>query len=181
MMEELTAAREDFHTAASSRLADLVELLEKTVSVVPPAAAAARRKGGEDSDSDDTDDPSEMFHRDVGTQTILPVPSMADAPKQPAYVTQATRISNLSRSLSDLEGGIRSQCDDLTDVKSLVDVLRDDLDALTYRSPASGTIDFTGGLYGSKTDAVPDEMRKVRDSIRRIKGVLLSAKSFPHR
>ena len=118
-----------------------------------------------------------MFHRDVGTQTFLPVPSAASAPKLPPAETQATRLDSLTRSLSDIKDGLRAQSEGLSDVKTLIDVFGDDLDALTYRSAAElpGYDMLRTGTKGEPDD----EMRKVRDSIRRIKGTLLSTRSFP--
>ena len=119
-----------------------------------------------------------MFHRDVGTQTFLPVPSAASAPKLPPAEVQATRLESLTRSLSDIKDGLRSQSDSLSDVKTLIDVFGDDLDALTYRSPAE-LPGYDMFRTGPKKGEADDEMRKVRDSIRRIKGALLSTRSFP--
>ncbi|KAL6866374.1 hypothetical protein ACO1O0_002482 [Amphichorda felina] len=176
MLEHLTASREELHSTTASRLNDMVSLLEKSVSVVPPPPG--RKKHGALSDDDsDAGDPTEMFHRDVGTQTFLPVPSAASAPKLPPAETQATRLDSLTRSLSDIKDGLRAQSEGLSDVKTLIDVFGDDLDALTYRSAAElpGYDMLRTGTKGEPDD----EIRKVRDSIRRIKGTLLSTRSFP--
>lgn len=180
MLEQLTASRHELHADTSTRLSDIVSLLEKTVSVVPATTTAHPHEPAAEDASDS--DPSELFHRDMGTQTLLPVPSVADAPRPPAHDAHATRLSGLSRSLADIARGIRSQSDGLTDTKSLVDVLRDDLDALTYRNPLGGSpMDFSApnGIGGKPDDH--DEIRKVRDNIRRVKGVLLTTRSFPSR
>ncbi|KAF4120945.1 Peroxisomal membrane anchor protein (Pex14p) conserved region [Geosmithia morbida] len=184
MLEQLTASREDLYGDASGRLDSLVHLLEKSVSVIP---AAGHRDPNDDANANgdasaSDEDPTEMFHRDIGTQTLLPVPSVADAPKPSPHESQAARLTSLSRSLADIARGIRSQSDGLTDTKSLVDVLRDDLDILTYRNPLGGgrgPMNFTRGS-ATKMDE-NDEIRRVRDNIRRVKGVLLSSRSFPSR
>lgn len=176
MLERQTESREDLHTTTAARLDSIVALLEKSVSVVPPPPNRGGRKPACDEDSD-VDDPSEMFHRDVGTQTFLPVvPSASAAPKLPPAEAQASRLESLARSLTDVKDGLRSQSDGLSDIKMLIDVFGDDLDALTYRSPG----ELPGyDLYRGKKAEPEDEMRKVRDSIRRIKGALLSTRSFP--
>lgn len=178
MLERQTESREDLHATTAARLDSIVALLEKSVSAVPPPPPPNRgsRKLAGDEDSD-VDDPSEMFHRDVGTQTFLPVvPSASAAPKTPPAEAQASRLESLARSLTDVKDGLRSQSDGLSDVKMLIDVFGDDLDALTYRSPG----ELPGyDLFRGKKAEPEDEMRKVRDSIRRIKGALLSTRSFP--
>lgn len=58
----------------------------------------------------------------------------------------------------------------------LVDVFRDDLDALTYKVPAGLEL---YGTSASRKNEPEDETKKVRDSIRRIKGMLLTTRSFP--
>ncbi|KAI9898098.1 hypothetical protein N3K66_006458 [Trichothecium roseum] len=184
MLENLTEARQELVATASDKLDALVGKLESTVSHVPaatpkrahPAAAAEQEEEG----YSDAEDPSEMFHRDVGTQVTSPILAPGDGrePEEPDYVRQAARLRDLNARLKDLNGDILSQSEDIGDVKALVDVLRDDLDGLTYRSMGG---DYLGGLNGgfSGRKEPNDEIRKARDNIRRIKGVLLSSRSFP--
>ncbi|KAG9251773.1 uncharacterized protein F5Z01DRAFT_265940 [Emericellopsis atlantica] len=168
MLESLTASRVELHDDVSGQLDKMLSLLEGTVSTVPTTA-----KPKTDADEDE-DDPSEMFHRDVGTQTFLPIASSTTTTKASPSEIQATRLQGFTKSLGEIKEGLRSQSDDLSDIKTLVDVFRDDLDALTYKSPVE--MDF----YSGKKKAEPDdETKKVRDNIRRIKGALLSTRSFP--
>ncbi|CAG9973365.1 unnamed protein product [Clonostachys byssicola] len=173
MLDRLTDSRIDLYTSTTKALAPLLSKLEKSVSQVPP-----RIKTRNDSDQDsDSDDPSEMFHHDVGTQTSTPPPSVSPIPVVKPSEAQATRLESLTQSLKDLEGGIRSQSDGLGDVKTLLDVFRDDLDTLTY--PTTSDLPGYDLLSRSRKSEPEDEIRKVRDSIRRVKGVLLSTRSFP--
>merc|ERR1712000_11404 len=169
MLESLTASRVELHDDVSGQLDKMLTLLEGTVSTVPTTA-----KPKTDADEDE-DDPSEMFHRDVGTQTFLPIASSSSTTtKASPSEIQATRLQGFTKSLGEIKEGLRSQSDDISDIKTLVDVFRDDLDALTYKSPVE--MDF----YPGKKKAEPDdETKKVRDNIRRIKGALLSTRSLP--
>jgi hypothetical protein len=179
MVESLTEARVDLHDTTSSKLSGIVNKLEKTVSEVPPT-----KKPLTADDASDTSDPSEMFHRDVGTQT-LPVQALPSS-KSASVASlsgvsqsqrQAERLATLTKTLSGLKDGYRSESEDLQDLKTLVDVFRDDLDAMTFGNQA----DFVGGydVYNKRKKDPDDELRRVRDNVRRIKGLLLSSRSFP--
>lgn len=178
MVENLTDARTELHDVTSKRLDSLVAQLEKTVSVIPPTKSQAELS--EDNDSSDAEDPSEMFHRDIGTQTSLiddkATPAVKEA--EPASKRHADNLASLSKTLSVLKDQFRAQSEGFEDVKTVLDVFRDDLDGMTY----GGHTDFVGGydIYGSaKKNEPEDEIRKVRDNIRRVKGVLLSTRNFP--
>jgi hypothetical protein len=179
MVDRLTAARAELHAATADKLDGIVAKLEQTVSVLPPPRA--QPVALDVLAFDDAEDPAEMFHRDVGTQTsVPPSPSPADAAASPADAAQqqTESLASLVRSLSVLRDDYRTQSESFEDVKSLVDVFRDDLDAMTYGS----TTDFVGGydMYSMRRKTEPeDEIKKVRDNIRRVKGVLLSTRNFP--
>lgn len=184
MVECLTDARSELYDSSSKKLDALVAKLEKTVSEVPPSVKAHPATAD---DASDAEDPTEMFHRDIGTQTSLPAtPSAAVTPSKAAAVgaaepeskRQADRLSTLTKTLSGLKDQFRTQSEDMDDIRTLLDVFRDDLDGMTY----GGQTQFVGGydMYGGAKKTEPeDEIRKVRDNIRRVKGVLLSTRSFP--
>lgn len=78
LLESLSDARHDLAETAQQNLQTLNEKLEKTVSTIPPVAPRTKPKSEEEedeesSDSDETDsaasDPTELFHRDIATQT----------------------------------------------------------------------------------------------------------------
>lgn len=125
-----------------------------------------------------------MFHRDVGTQTALLPAAASTTPgeKKSASEAQATQLSTLNARLSALRDDITSQSDDLGDVKTLIDVFRDDLDVLTYRAAYDATYlsRLSTPTYSSGQSATQnDEIDKAKNNIRKIKGVLLSTRSFP--
>lgn len=175
MLDSLTSARVDLHSDVHAHLNKLLEALEKSVSVVPDAKP--RKSQLLEEEELDDEDPTECFHIDASTQTSYPIiPSKNDAPKPPPSEVQATRLEGITKSLNDIRDGLKGQTEDLGDIKMLVDVFRDDLDALTYKVPAELE------MYGTATtrkNEPEDETTKVRDSIRRIKGMLLTTRSFP--
>ncbi|KAJ6440813.1 sphinganine-1-phosphate aldolase BST1 [Purpureocillium lavendulum] len=190
MVENLTDARADLYETSSKKLDALVAKLEKTVSVIPPPKSAADASPGptddEEGDASDAEDPTEMFHRDVGTQTTpLPASPGASAKAkakeseaEPTPTRQADRLKTLAKTLSGIKDQFRTQSEDMDEIRTLLDVFRDDLDGMTYGSPTQ----FVGGydMYGAAKKSEPeDEIRKVRDNIRRVKGVLLSTRNFP--
>lgn len=172
MLERLTSARVELHDDVHTHLDKLLEALEKSVSVIPEVQS---KKSQQPEDEDE--DPTECFHIDASTQTSYPIiPSKNDPSNSPPSEVQATRLQGITKSLNDIRDGLTSQTEDLGDIKMLVDVFRDDLDALTYKVPAELE------LYGTATSRKKepeDETKKVRDSIRRIKGMLLTTRSFP--
>lgn len=178
MVETLNESRSEYHDTTSKKLNDLVTQLEKTVSVVPPTANANSGSSAQSPDFDN-EDPAEMFHRDIGTQTSLPAtPAPGQEKKEPAALTQANQLAKLTRWTAGLRDDVRGQSSSFADMKSEIDVFRNELDTMTYAQH-----DFGGTSYemfgGPKKNEPNDEIRKVRDNIRRIKGVLLSTRSFP--
>ncbi|KAK7414739.1 hypothetical protein QQX98_006423 [Neonectria punicea] len=177
MVDAQTEARADFHGTTVRNLDALVAKLEKTVSEVPPA-----KKNTPGDDESEAEDPTEMFHRDMGTQTSFSLTTTPAATKdknvrsESTTKRQADRLAGLTKTLSGLKDEFRSESEGMDGIKTLVDVLRDDLDSLTYPGQLVNSFD----LYGRTRNAEPeDEIRKVRDNIRRVKGVLLSTRNFP--
>ncbi|OAA65073.1 peroxin Pex14/17-Penicillium chrysogenum [Cordyceps fumosorosea ARSEF 2679] len=193
MVENLNNARQELHVTTASRLEELVNQLERTVSVVPPPKHAAPVTSPLAStttamvnDEEDDEDPAEMFHRDIGTQTsfsdaVASVPENAKHPeaRQSVSLQHATGVTKLTKCVSSLRDGVVSQSGDFEDIKAQVEHFREELDRMIFPQ-----MDFTPGTYGmiatagSKNEP-DDEVRKARDNIRRIKGVLLSTRSFP--
>ncbi|KIL88904.1 hypothetical protein FAVG1_08155 [Fusarium avenaceum] len=177
MVDSQAEARTDFHDLTSRKLDALVAKLEKTVSEVPPQKPVATVE-----DDSEAEDPTEMFHRDMGTQTTFPISSVTamtgskdnDSPAK----HNASQLASLNKTLSGLKDAYRSQSEGMDKIKTAVDVLRDDLDTMTYTAYPDHSTGYD--LYGRSRKPEPDdEIRKVRDNIRRVKGVLLSTRNFP--
>ncbi|TQN72144.1 hypothetical protein CSHISOI_03362 [Colletotrichum shisoi] len=191
MVENLTEARCDLHSTTSKNLAKIIEKLEGTVSEVPAAAKSSATNAEaykDDASSVGADDPTEMFHRDIGTQTSIPstprfgepgfgTTATAEDKNKSASERHADKLTRLKSSADVLRTTVVSDADDLADLKSKMDVLKDDLVQLAYPSPQ----DYGGySIYGGTRKNEPeDEIKKARDNIRRVKGVLLSTRNFP--
>lgn len=182
MIDSLTSARTELYATASSRIAELITKLEENISEIPASKIAAALGAESADDASDAEDPTELFHRDIGTQTAFNTNiSSSEPPKissEPPSVVQATSLTTLNQRLAGLRDDFMTQSEDHHNMKTLVDVFRDDLDTLTYGK----NTDITSGydmLSRSRRTEPEDEIRKVRDNIRRIKGVLLSTRSFP--
>lgn len=175
MVESQTEARQDFHTTTAAKLDSIVAKLESTVSEIPPRKSMTIA----DDAASEAEDPTEMFHRDMGTQTTSPLatPPIKDG-KEPAATKEAGKLESISKKLTDLRNEVRAQSEDMEDIKTLVDTFRDELDSMTY--PGQGEYLAGYDIYGRTRKQDPDdEVKKVRDNIRRVKGVLLSTRNFP--
>ena len=189
MVDSLTDARSALYDTARQNLGGLVEKLEGAVSEIPPT-----RRGSftshiyGDDESSEYDDPTEMFHRDIGVQTSLP-PTPVEAtstPTETPSARQSRRLRELVASAKAVNEGLTSQSESHADVKALLDVFKDEL----YRMGLP-THDFSGGssFYSgfnngnsnsnNNRNEADDEIKKAKENIRRVKGVLLSARSFP--
>jgi hypothetical protein len=193
MVDSMTEARISLHETAKNDLTKLVEKLEGVVSEIPPSVMTAPSHADDYHDDDDDDDdddmkssyedPNELFHRDIGVQTSLPSsPAGSDyeaSPPEPASHQQARRLTELVASVKAVSDGLVGQTEDLGDVKSLLGVFRDELDQL---STVYTGLEYGSGfsMYGSANRNEPDdEIKKAKENIRRVKGVLLSTRSFP--
>ncbi|KAJ5646986.1 hypothetical protein N7490_003358 [Penicillium lividum] len=201
MLASLTSARHELSEKAQENLQKLNEKLEKTVSVIPPHLTA-RRDGEEDEESESvTSDPTELFHRDMGTQTTPDVSGSsslesaakeeksADAPsiavsnhmsRLESIQSQLKEIDDAEKESSTLDDGLRSKMTDLAHY----------LDGLIYSTPNYTAAGSSFGLYsgGNSTGADGSSgVRKAEDEaianfkadIRGVKGALLSARNFP--
>ncbi|KAK4455049.1 peroxisomal membrane protein PEX14 [Podospora aff. communis PSN243] len=185
MVQSQTEARISLHETAKDSLTKLVEKLKGVVSEIPPSVKTAPSHTDNSHDEDDAkssyEDPHELYHRDIGVQTSLPSsPAGSDyeeSPPEPASHRQARRLTELVASVKAVSDGLIGQTEDLGDVKSLLDVFRDELDQLSTAGLEYGT-GFS--MYGSANRNEPDdEIKKAKENIRRVKGVLLSTRSFP--
>ncbi|KAK1728178.1 peroxisomal membrane anchor protein conserved region-domain-containing protein [Colletotrichum acutatum] len=195
MVENLIEARYDLHETTSQNLAKIIEKLEGTVSEIPApkksaaAEGAGAYKDAADDDASSADDPTEMFHRDIGTQTSIPsTPSLttwgenknsSSDKEKSATDRQADKLTWFKNQAAWLKTTVAADADDVADLKSKMDVLKDDLVQLAYPSPS----DYAGSSYslygGPRKNEPEDEIKKARDNIRRVKGVLLSTRNFP--
>ncbi|KAJ5643386.1 peroxin Pex14/17-Penicillium chrysogenum [Penicillium longicatenatum] len=204
MLATLTSARQELAETAQENLQKLNEKLEKTVSVIPPHLKARKDNDDEEDEESDsvTSDPTELFHRDMGTQTTPDVSSshslastkegeekLADAPSI-AVSNHMSRLESIQSQLKEVDG-LEKESSTLDDnLRSKMSDLHHYLDGLIYAAPAYTAAGGSYGLYGntsSGTDGSSSGVRKAEDEaiasfkadIRGVKGALLSARNFP--
>jgi hypothetical protein len=180
MLATLTASRLSLAETSKTNLAKLITKLESVVSEIPATHHHHKNGMEQDEEESDDEDPSELFHRDIGVQTSPPhsrpsSPSLLQTPYS-ALEDQTSRLQSLKSSLGKLVEDSTSEGHDVTELESTIEVLREYLDGLAYVMPSYG---FGGvGAYTGATEK-DDEIARVKAGIRGVKGVLLSARSFP--
>jgi hypothetical protein len=184
MIAALTTSRHELAGTAHANIDKLIAKLQEMVSETPQSFSVAPRQ--EESEEEESDsDPTELFHRDIGVQTSLPTSPSSSRPPSPSPATttleeQASRISRITSHITDLNESITSEGQEVSQLSTCISILREYLESLAYAPPS-----YTyggGGLYGGanqKSEAVDDEIAKVKAQIRGVKGVLLSTRTFP--
>ena len=192
-IDSLTESRHDFASHSQSKVDEFNDRLSKIVSRVPaPAKDTERVPQIEISEVDSiTSDPTELFHRDMGTQTS-PLPSRhssetslsTDDSERPGEtrdpVNRQTRALDIIYShLSELAEGASRTADANKQREESVDNLRHYLDTLLYASSGINVWTNTEEVNAAKPAAKKDPIEELKQEIRGVKGVLLSAKRFP--
>lgn len=189
MLSQLTTSRLSLASTTSSNLKLLIEKLEAQVSEIPPPRLGRLKGEEEEEDESEDEDPTELFHRDIGVQTSLPPSPVLHASsvinpestQSTPLETQSASLSTLRASLNDLLADSSGEGQDSRDLLTTISVVREYLDGLAYVVPNYGYgiggygVGGVGGL-GKEPD---DEIGRVKAGIRGVKGVLLSARSFP--
>lgn len=207
MLATLTDARHDLFTTASENLKQLNEKLESSVSEIPAQLNASKPSATEDVDDDNdsvTSDPTELFHRDMGTQTSPSVTSTsletalkesqdgeskADTPVR-AVTGHMSRIEAIQKQLNEVND-VERESNTLDDsMRSSLTDLHHYLDGLIYAAPVYTAGSASYGVFASGTpngSGLSTGVRKSEDEaianfkaeIRGVKGALLSARNFP--
>jgi len=191
MLASLTTSRLSLAETASTNLQKLITQLEGIVSEIPASIQKHGLLEGEEKEDDESDeDPTEMFHRDIGVQTSMPTspsPSRPGSPKPDSSAAilddQANRLTSLKSTLQNLVDDSAREGHDVTELEGTIGELKEYLNGMAYVTPQYGYSSMVGGYngsggYGTSKDP-DDEISKVKAGIRGVKGVLLSARSFP--
>ncbi|KAK0304344.1 hypothetical protein LTR01_007445 [Friedmanniomyces endolithicus] len=202
MTETLTSARHDFAAHSQGKLDDFNERLAKLVSKIPSPDTQPSIPDLEANETDSVvSDPTELYHRDMGTQTsplpsrrpsdpFLPPTSEPSTHDKDPTTQQTTTLAALSTHLTDLLAGLSThQGLANKDRTAEVDKLRHFVDTMLYGG-SHAVYDAGGGgwgqggdswKYGKKEDDGGGQkaMEELKKEIRGVKGVLLSARRFP--
>ncbi|KAL2435215.1 hypothetical protein ABEF95_014509 [Exophiala dermatitidis] len=207
MLETLTEARHELAETTLSDLDVLNKKLESTVSHVPyfPSSTVLQKQTNVNNiDTDDTEsidsDPTELFHRDIATQTSPPPLSRSDSltsesqgrTAQDPTAAQASRLQSLHGTLSSLLHSTTTHFsqDRLKDQVSQLQMVLDKLEtsynpfAIDYYgttgSSSFGTYSFQDDKNKQQPTKKADaEAQKFKSEIRSLKGALLSSRNFP--
>ncbi|KAF7866917.1 hypothetical protein EAF04_005758 [Stromatinia cepivora] len=194
MLNTLTESRRSLSSATLNNLQKLIHKLENSVSEIPPTYHYRRSFQSDYLDSDAssvTSDPTELFHRDIGVQTSLPSSPM-QTPSSPSLIShantattttaiQASRLTNLQSTLSSLLEDSTYESSTNEELETRMTMLKEYLQGLVFPTP----FNYRSGSYLDGRDRNgndkegEDEFAKVKREIRGVKGVLLSARSFP--
>ncbi|KAL3496036.1 peroxisomal membrane anchor protein conserved region-domain-containing protein [Aspergillus germanicus] len=215
MLANLTDARHDLASTTEANLKKLNEKLEQNVSQIPPslltkATVSSTQSVISDEDGVDiesiTSDPTELFHRDIGTQTTQdltnpPPATTSSATTEPEKPTPTSTALTHQKRLEQIGTQLRDFADTQTTSSTLHDTTRSRisdlqryLDGLLYSKSSSYPYSATTGygMYstpgldsGSAATGVgkgeEDAISGFRAEIRGVKGALLSARNFPSR
>ncbi|KAF2262372.1 DUF726-domain-containing protein [Lojkania enalia] len=187
MTQTLTEARHDFASHAQEQLSDFNKRLENVVSADPAEKRKSRALDTADDISEADSDPTELFHRDMGTQTTPSLsrrPSVVVANKEDKSVTTAheNRLKVLTSHLRELEA---TRSNDSASTNSLRTKLSDLSSYLGEMSYQNQYYNGMGGMYGGNyglpraIDGKEDQIEVLKADIRAVKGVFLSARNFP--
>lgn len=188
MVDSLSEARHDFFIHSTSKVDDFNERLSKIVSKVPDAKTDLHTSEVDADDADDADsetsDPTELYHRDMGTQTsptISPsVPEATDEKKKDAVTYQTGALETMREHINELAEGSEKAAEANKDRQDTVNKLRHYLDGLIYSSSGISTWQTSEDAISTKNDkSGEDAIEELKKEIRGVKGVLLSAKRFP--
>ncbi|KAI0019832.1 peroxisomal membrane anchor protein conserved region-domain-containing protein [Xylariomycetidae sp. FL0641] len=196
MVDSLNESRSDYYEHVNEKLGTLVEKLEGAVSEVPykNGKPLPRTRGSDETpyvdDLESTySDPTELFHRDIGTQTSpddMPASSGtqtgsgSSAKGEKSVIdAQAERLGRISASLRELQLQKAQKADETADLTTLLRGVRDEVDNIAYPPPMDFASIHGGGLGYGRSAEPDDEVRKTKDAIRSVKGLFLSARSFP--
>ncbi|KAL1860471.1 hypothetical protein VTK73DRAFT_7311 [Phialemonium thermophilum] len=184
MVGSLTEARLSFHETARENLDKLVAKLENTVTEIPAMKKPDSHFHSRDVDElSEYEDPTELFHRDVGVQTSFPSTPVGQpgtqSPSIPESLTsqQARRLKELVNSVKVIQNGFVSQTEGFDDAKAVLDALKEEVDQLNFPlNEYTSSYMLYSGVNRNEKD---DEIKRAKENIRRVKGVLLSSRSFP--
>lgn len=192
MAANLAEARHELAEHSSDKLSLINDKLSSLVSIIPPSTNT--KAGNVDSDEiDDNEstvsDPTELFHRDIGTQTSAPPSPGPESPgsdntlaaPESVLTKQETCLKIIHSHMSELLAANESNASSNEDVQSGISDFKQYLDRMAYSIPAyqyhPGESVFTPP--GTPKDKKDDAVAAFKAEIRGVKGVLLSAKRFP--
>ncbi|KAK7180106.1 hypothetical protein DPSP01_011156 [Paraphaeosphaeria sporulosa] len=187
MTQNLTESRHDFASHAQEHLDKLNERLRDSASIDPATKQKPSASDAADDISETDSDPTELYHRDFGTQTT-PTLSRRDSKSSDATEDESVvkahenRLKIITSHLRELQSTRSNDTASSDSLKTQLSDLQTYLSDMSYQNQYySSSGGFYGGTYGlPKTgDGKDDQMEVLKNDIRAVKGVFLSARNFP--
>lgn len=185
MAHQLAEARHDFAEHTQDQLTQLNKKLVGSVSVDPAIKVKKTTSEMGDDVSEADSDPTELYHRDYGTQTTPNLsrrPSLAETDAHPTVTAHENRLKIIASHLNEIESNRttnRASHDALqTKVSDLTSYLNDMSYQNSYYSSINGSYGASFGIT-SAADGKKDQIDVLKQDIRAVKGVFLSARNFP--
>ena len=186
MTQNLTESRHDFATHTQEQLKEFNKRLGDAVSVDPASKTKNKITDIADDVSEADSDPTELYHRDYGTQTTPDLsrrPSVSSATDPEPIVTgHEKRLKIIKSHLQELEATRSNDNASVDSLKTKVSDLTTYLSEMSYQSQYYSNMNgFYGSNYGlpGAKDGKNDQIEVLKNDIRAVKGVFLSARNFP--
>jgi hypothetical protein len=186
MAQNMTESRHDFASHAQEQLEELNKRLTEAASVDLATTVKSKVSDAADDVSEADSDPTELYHRDYGTQTSPSLsrrPSLSTTPDENPVITgHENRLKILTSHLRELESTHSNDTASSDSLKTKLSDLTTYLNEMSYQNQFySGMGGLYGGNYGlPKTkDGKDDQVEVLKGDIRAVKGVFLSARNFP--
>lgn len=185
MTHSLAEARHDFAEHTQEQMVELNKKLADAVSVDPASNVKKSTSEFGDNVSEADSDPTELYHRDYGTQTTPNLsrrPSLAETDAHPTVTAHENRLKIITSHLNEIAANrtnSRVSRDSLqTKVSDLTSYLHDMSYQNQYYSSTNGLYGANYGIF-SDADGKKDQIDVLKQEIRAVKGVFLSARNFP--
>lgn len=193
LLASLTDARHDFATHSHAKITELNTKLGAIVSHPNPSHSSAMNEEQHEDTALDTSDPTELFHRDYGTQTAPSLTHDDDASSTSSN-TPTSDIDSTTSSAQKLHSILHAgkllsgnEIHDSSDDQNTLTVLRllhEYLESLAYPGYSGAGVYGAGqvggyGVTGGAEKKEEDEVARFRNEIRSVKGGLLAARNFP--
>ncbi|KAK3073542.1 hypothetical protein LTR53_004776 [Teratosphaeriaceae sp. CCFEE 6253] len=186
MRDSLTAARHDFASHSSGKVDEFNDRLSKIVSKVPETRQGTLDSGADADEGEENasvvSDPTELYHRDMGTQTTSPPPSplgssSAFLPSLSGVDREKTQVDQQSSTLDKLNAHLQTlssemsstQADAHGEQKERMGKLRHYLDTLQYGLGYGASTIYGQGYWDAQSNAVGGDSEKTA-SVEREKG-----------
>ncbi|KAF2639282.1 DUF726-domain-containing protein [Massarina eburnea CBS 473.64] len=183
--QDLTDSRHDFSVHTQEKLDEFNQRLADLASVDPASKAKSVYSDAGDDISEADSDPTELYHRDYGTQTTPSLsrrPSLAsNAEEEPVVKAHENRMKIITSHLREIEATKSNNVASSDSLQTKLSDLTTYLSDMSYQSQFSNM----GGVYGTsyglpKKDGRDDYMEVLKNDIRAVKGVFLNfAKKLP--